>query len=74
MAKKRTVDKVRDFAFDDDTSDSEEEGLGDFQAKVGLLKQDTRSKQSPPSKTGASESESDACEEDSDSSDFEFEA
>jgi len=67
MTKKRTADKVQDFAFDDDTSDSDEEGLGDFQAKVGLLKRDTRSKQSPPLKTGAGDSESDASEEDSDS-------
>ena len=53
MTKKRTADKVQDFAFDDDTSDSDEEGLGDFQAKVGLLKQDTRSKRSLPLETGA---------------------
>jgi len=74
MAKKRTANKVQDFAFDDDTSDSEEEeGLGDFQAKVGLLKRDTRSKQSPPLKTGAGDSESDASEEDIDSSSEESE-
>jgi len=73
MTKKRTADKVQDFAFDDDTSDSDEEGLGDFQAKVGLLKQDTRSKQSPPLKTGAGDSESDASEEESDSSSEESE-
>jgi len=73
MTKKRTADKVQDFAFDDDTSDSDEEGLGDFQAKVGLLKQDTRSKQSPPLKTGAGDSESDASEEDIDSSSEESE-
>ena len=73
MSKKRTADKVKDFAFDDDTSDSEEENLGDFQAKVGLLKQDKRSKQSSPLKTGAGDSESDASEEDSDSSSEESE-
>ena len=73
MAKKRTAGKVKDFAFDDDTSDSEEEGLGEFQAKVGLLKHDKRSKQSPLLKTDAGDSESDASEEDSDSSSEESE-
>ena len=73
MTKKRTADKVEDFAFDDDTSDSDEEGLGDFQAKVGLLKQDTRSKRSLPLETGACDSESDVGEEDSDSSSEESE-
>jgi len=73
MTKKRTADKVQDFAFDDDTSDSDEEGLGDFQAKVGLLKQDTRSKRSLPLETGACDSESDVGEEDSDSSSEESE-
>ena len=37
MVKKRKSDV--DFAFDDDTSDSEEEGLKDFQMRVGQLKQ-----------------------------------
>ena len=73
MAKKRTTDKVKDFAFDDDTSDSEEEGLGEFQAKVGLLKQDKRRKQSSLLKTGPGDSESDVSEEDSDNSSDESE-
>jgi len=39
MAKKRKADVGEHFAFDDDTSDSEEEGLEDFQKKVGRLNQ-----------------------------------
>jgi len=39
MVKKRKEDVGEHFAFDDDTSDSEEEGLEDFQKKVVRLKQ-----------------------------------
>jgi len=67
MVKKRKADVSQDFAFDDDTSDSEEEGLEDFQAKVGQLK---NSKPLPaPSKTSEVHDSSDAMDDSDDEDD-----
>ena len=67
MVKKRKADVSQDFAFDDDTSDSEEEGLEDFQAKVGQLK---NSKPLPaPSNTSEGQDNSDAMEDSDDEGD-----
>jgi len=60
MVKKRKSDV--DFAFDDDTSDSEEEGLKDFQMRVGQLKQSETS----PGQDGSDEDNDDEDDEGSD--------
>jgi len=62
MVKKRKSDV--DFAFDDDTSDSEEEGLKDFQMRVGQLKQSETS-------SGQDGSDEDNDDEDDEGSDDE---
>jgi len=68
MVKKRKAEVSQDFAFDDDTSDSgEEEGLEDFQAKVGQLK-NTKSLHAP-SKTSEGLDNSDAMDDSDDEDD-----
>ena len=67
MVKKRKADVEQHFAFDDDTSDSEEESLEDFQKKVGRLNP------SEPSETsrGQDGDEEQSADEDDESDDDE---
>jgi len=76
MVKKRKADANLDFAFDDDTSDSEEEeGLEDFQMRVGRLKQsEPPTDEKSPGQDGSDEDGDDYDEESDDESDSEEES
>jgi len=76
MVKKRKADANLDFAFDDDTSDSEEEeGLEDFQMRVGRLKQsEPPTDEKSPGQDGSDEDGDDHDEESDDESDSEEES
>jgi len=74
MVKKRKADVGEHFAFDDDTSDSEEEGLEDFQKKVGRLKQSEPLASETSRGQDGNEEESDEEEDDDEESDSEEES
>ena len=74
MVKKRKADANLDFAFDDDTSDSEEEeGLEDFQMRVGRLKQsEPPTDEKSPGQDGSDEDGDDHDEDDEKEDDNDF--